>query len=356
MRLILLTLIVFSIFTSKGQSKIGDFVVDKLEKSRFYFIGQAHNNKANSILEEEMLLALHLKYNVSYDILEYSHSFAFILNQYLRTGSDSLLTFINPNATFNFIKSVKAFNDNRKPENKIIFYGIDFENRQDGRFTKKAISIVLQQIELKNADSLASLLQTIVHCSAKDLNKNIQALKYYLLANEEKCRSALGEYYLDINLIAHAAFNFSPKRDRSMINSFNILFNELRRNGEAEKAVFFASFGIGHINPNNKNGIASFLKNDENSPVRNSVSIIGIQYFNCQFQEGILKPSYGVLNFLCTKSSIKSIISYQNTNTESIIYFPKTDFDKIKCNTSINQLSGLFIISNFGSSEFWMGQ
>ena len=78
--------------------------------------------------------------------------------------------------------------------------------------------------------------------------------------------------------------------------------------GTGALPLFFASFGTGHINPENRNGIAMKLLQDEKSPVRNSVQIIGVQYFNCKFdKDTVAKLSEASLNF-CVKSLQSGIL------------------------------------------------
>jgi hypothetical protein len=111
MKLFLFFLFATGVLKSNGQAVTGSEIVDNLAKSKLYIFAQEHNNKANTLLEQELLLALNKKYNLRIDILEYAHSAAFLINQYLQTGQDSILSFINAEAPFNFIRSIKAHND-----------------------------------------------------------------------------------------------------------------------------------------------------------------------------------------------------------------------------------------------------
>lgn len=345
--------IIFSltVLKSKAQSVLGSSIVNSLGKSEFYFIGQAHNNKANTILEKEILLALNNKYKVRYNLLEYAHSAAFLVNQYLETGQDSLLAFINSEAKFKFIKTIKAYNDTICNERKIRFYGVDFENRHEGRYTKKAIEIILEQLKLLANEPLYPLLRKAASSTPKDLAANLQRLKNYLAANSDKSRSLLGNFFIDLVLIANAQYDFTPKRDAAMIENFKRLHNELVRNGE--NPLFFGSFGTGHINPDNSKGIAIRLLNDKSSPVRNKVSIIGIQYFNCRFnKEGAVKSSEGNLNFLC-KNAVVGTLASMEEDKETITFLTKEALSKLDCKKVIEQLSGLIIVRNFGAATFW---
>lgn len=334
-----------------GQSNLGSDVAKSLHKSQFYFVGQGHNNEANTIIEKELLLALNAKYNVQYDILEYSHSAAFLINQYLQTGNEDFLKCINPAANFNFIKAIKAYNDTSSKNENIRFYGLDFENRHEGKYTKKAIEIILGQSKMLPKEPLYSLLHITATSTPKDLYAALQRLKNYLTANEYKSRSLLGNFFVDVLLITNAQYDFTPKRDEAMIENFKRLYNELVRNGG--RPLFFASFGTGHINPANSKGIAMKLLHDRSSPVRNKVSIIAVHYFNCRFNKQELgKSSEGSLDFLCKKKFVDNLSSMQDEK-ETIIFMPREELNKLQCKKVIEQFSGLIIIRNFNAATFW---
>jgi hypothetical protein len=336
---------------SIGQSHFGSKIATYLPKSQFYFVGQAHNNEANTIIENELLIALNSKYNVQYDILEYCHSAAFLINQYLKTGNESFLKIINPEAKFNFIKAIKAHNDTIDKNRNIQFYGLDFENRNSGKYTQKALKIILEQLELSASEVLSSVLTSVANCQPKEIEANLSKLKSYLKENDHKCRGLLNNYYLDVLLIANAQFNFSPRRDASMMENFKRLYAELARDGK--NPSFFASFGTGHINPKNHEGIGIKLMSDDQSPVKDSVCILGIQYFNCFFnRENISKSTNGSLSSLCKISEVSLSVIEEEKN-KSISFLPKEKLNMLKCNRAIKNLSGLIVVRNFGATIFW---
>ena len=321
---------------------------EKLEPKQFYFVGQGHNNEANGIIEKEFLFALNKKYNVRYHILEYNHSVAFLLNQYLQNGEDALLTFIHPEAGFSFIRAVKAYNDLLPVDRKICFYGLDFENRQDGRYTRKAITLIQQQLNLLSTATLWRLLQDIIDSSPSGMQKALGELKVWLNKNESTARNLLKEYYTDLLLITHAQYHFSPRRDEAMFDNFHRLYQELVKT-EALPS-FFGSFGIGHVNPKNSKSIAMRLMNNESSVIRNKVSITGMHYFNCAFGKNTpVKPTYGNLDFLCNKTTLEHLAA-----GEKLIGWLSVDqLLKLNCSKAIKGLDGVIIVRNFNSSEFW---
>lgn len=329
-------------------------LIDSLEDSKIYFIGQLHCNLANNVLERELLIGLNRKYGVQYNILEYGHSVAFLINEYLKSSQDSFLKYINPSANFSFIKSIKCFNDSLTADKRIKFYGLDFEGRFEGKFTRQAISCIANHIKLSSASKLFEFMQAIINTKPQHMQKQLENLRVYLEKNYAECRSLLKDYFLDLLLIANAQYEFSPKRDGAMVDNFYRLYSELLLTNSDPR--FFASFGIGHINPSNRRGIAMRLLNDELSPVNKKVSIIGVQYINSFFlNQGATKPSHGSLSFLCRNSNsvIKELIGLRQT--QSISFISKKSLGLLNCDKDISTFSGLLIIQNYREAPhcFW---
>jgi hypothetical protein len=329
-------------------------VINNLPKDKFYFVGQAHDNKANTLIESGLLLALDKKYNVHYDVIEYAESVAFLLDLYLDTGQDSLLCFIDPKASFNFIKSIRKFNETAPDSSKIKFWGIDFEGRHKGKYTREAIKIILDDVHLSVKNPLRITLNAIVHSAPDSMKDNLDRLKMYLLKNKQRSRFLLGKYFIDVLLMANAQYNFSPRRDKFMFSNFKLLYSALR--SQRENPRFFASFGIGHINPENNKGFAMIILNSKDSPVRGKVSIIGVEYYNCTFFTGkeiMDKQTYGTLNFICRKPIITNLYKPTDDKDESISFISKKELANLDYNKYVKTLDGILVIENFGPTFFW---
>jgi hypothetical protein len=356
------TLILFFVFSfikvraqenfPKEYDNLLSLAVENLKQADFYFIGQAHGNQANIIIERDLLLSLNRKFNVRYYILEYGQSLAFFLNQYLETGQDSILNFINSKGNFDLVKTIKHFNDTVPDSRKIKFFGVDFEDRLDGKWTKKAIEIISDKIGLSNNHPLQILLNSVIKQEPKSEEENLYQLAMYLKINAQNCRALLGKYYVDVLLISNSQFAFSPKRDKAMFDNFKLLYSELTRTKENPK--FFASFGFAHVNPENKNGLPYRLLEDDDSPIKGKVSVIGAQYYNCTFKvrEPTLGP-VGTLSSLCKKSVTKNIDSSNDTKAKTITFFSKSEMKTFSCKESLNKLDGLIIIKNFDANSSW---
>ncbi|MFT3826126.1 MAG: hypothetical protein QM731_19545 [Chitinophagaceae bacterium] len=328
-------------------------IADSIGKADMYFVAQAHRNAANVPIEKELLLALHKSRGVCYDILEFPQSAATILNEYLRTGYDSLLKAIEPQASFTFIKAVRQYNDNLPIHQQIRFYGIDFEGGARARFIPRAMEIIMRGTGIAHTESLFKLLDA---CKTDTplLEKNQRALQQYLQQNETKARQLLGIYYTDVLLIANARFNFSPRRDGGMYENFKRLYAELARVNGAPK--FFASFGYGHLNPKNTSGIAQRLHHTDDSPVKEKVVIVGVEYINCSFygekDQGSGKGHLGNLATICPGKVVKKV---ENTTTKepAITFLSGKTLANLSCNATAGKLAGVLVLHNFDATRFW---
>lgn len=335
----------------KSADSVLSSAVNSLSESDFYFVGQAHENQANAIIENGLLFSLNKKFNVRYYILEWGQSFAFLLNQYLETGQDSILEFVHAKSNFDLVKAIKSFNDTVADSKKIKFFGLDFEDRLDGKWTKKAIEIISDKIELPANNPLQILLKGVIHSQSNSEKENLKGLRKYMTNNAKGCRLFLGKYYIDVLLISNAQFAMSSNRDKAMFANFKLLYEELKKTEENPK--FFASFGYAHVNPGNKNGLPNRL-NSNDSPVKGSVSVIGTQYYNCTFN--VPKPTpgpAGALSALCKKTIVKSVESSNDTQKRTITFFEKSELKNFGCNDAINKLSGLIIVRNFPGTSLW---
>ena len=323
-------------------------IVTSLPDAEVYFIGQLHGNEANNIMEKEFLFLLNEQRKINYDLLEYSHSTAVIINEYLQTGNDSLLASVDKEAGFKFIRSIKAFNDSVGASRRIKFYGIDFEGRDGGRHINKAMSIILREV-----DQARPVYKHLKACEVSDsasMKKNLQRLKKYLEDSAQLSRKALGTRYIDACLIANAQFGFSPNRDYNMYKNFKFLYEELSRQSSTVPR-FLASFGMGHIDPRYPNGIVSLVSTERDSPVQSRVTVIGVHYVNCRFmKQQKLYRSHGILGFVCKK---KMLPVQKQTTADRPQFRYMTPAEYNFCHVSVNKLAGIILIENFKGTSYW---
>lgn len=330
------------LLTSSGfaNAQVVDSLINTIPPSKYYFIGQAHNNKANLQLEQELLFALNRKYGLRYDILEYGHSAAIIVNEFLRTGEDSLLKLIHPGTAFTFFRTIKKFNDTIPEKRKILFYGIDFEGRDNYKHLKIAIDIVLRNTMLQDTTTLYRILKRI-----RNGKKEMRELGFHLDHHESESRKLLGKYFIDLLLVANAQNGFSRNRDFPMYANFKKLYNELKLTDT--NLMFLSSFGYSHIHPSNSQAIANRLGNEYGSPVRGSVALIAIQYYQSSFQQEEVKKWAGNLSFLCNTNALQGLA----TDKPGIYFISPSRLASLSCNSDVKKLAALILVSNMSSTK-----
>ena len=233
-----------------------------------------------------------------------------------------------------------------------MFFGLDYE----GKYTKDAFDIILQLTEIADEHPLHVLLNNIVDAEDAAVKSNIAKLKEYLTAREQDSREALGRYYVDVLLIANAIYGFGMlvDRDETMVANFKKLYTELLHTEPSPK--FFAAFGYGHTNPDNKHGFAMQLLQQEKSPVKDSVSITATQYLICEFgtkTRDYKKPNSGSLDFLCKPAFVKKLKVKGEEKAETITVLSKDELKALPCNNNTKYLSGVIIVKNFGATNLW---
>jgi hypothetical protein len=329
-----------------------DSIIDNIPRGKYFFIGQSHNNKANVPLEQELLFALNHKYGLRYSILEYSQSTAIILNEFLRSGTDSLLKLIHPKAPFSFFRAVKKFNDAKPETGRISFYGIDFEGRDNNRHLKKAIDILLYRTRLHDTTTLYDILNRIKNSNREIIEIHLHELKNYLNNNETLCRNLLNNYYIDLLLVANAQYAFSPRRDDAMYANFIRLYRELLKT--EPNPLFLSSFGYAHINPTNSKSISNRLRNTASSPVHDSVSVIGVQYYNSSFDKKEYRKWTGNLGFLCTGKALRSLEILDESGNPGFYLLSRSNLASLSCHAAINKLDAVVLIFNMESTAYYI--
>jgi hypothetical protein len=339
-------------FTNGSTHRLADSLVNTIPKAKYYFIGQAHNNKANVPVEQELLLALNRKYGVRYDVLEYSHSTAMLMNEFLRSGADSVLRMIQPQAPFTFIRTIKKYNDTARTDKRISFYGIDFEGRLNDQHLKNAIDIVLSRTGLPATTMLFKILSKIKNNTDESTGSHLQELKNYLDQNEVISRNQLGAYYVDLLLVANAQYGFSPRRDDAMYANFIRLYKELIK--VDTNPLFLSSFGYAHINPGNANVILNRLRNSADSPVRDSISVIGIQYYESAFEGNKKKKWLGNLSFLCRDKALRTLQATGADGIPGLYLLSKSRLALLSCDEDINKLDAVILVCNMDNTQYYI--
>ena len=105
-------------------------------QNRIFLLGESHGFAAPQSLDLALLKHLHTKADVRYYLAEVDYAQAHFLNEYLRTGNDSLLryvfeTWVRENAQwgnrqfYEKIVKIRAWNQSLPAENRVRFVGVD---------------------------------------------------------------------------------------------------------------------------------------------------------------------------------------------------------------------------------------
>ncbi len=331
-------------------ASLASSVTDSLPDADCYFIGQAHLNKLNTSLELELLLQLHARHGVQFEILEYSHSAAIIMNEYLETGKEDLLKSLDSNGNFSLLRGVRQYNQALTTEKRIRFFGIDFEGRANNRYLKKAAAIICHNKQLNNNTRLGQYLASMQLPDA-DIPQLLTQIKQYLSVAADTAASLLGNYYIDLLLITQAQYGFSPRRDANMFMNFQTLYKTLST--YTPNPRFFGSFGYAHIQPGNTQSISYRLQYSNSSPVRGKVSLIGIQYFRSVTGESY-QASIGNLSALCNKSALRQLEERVSDNSPEVLIYGKKNLSLLPCKPGLQTFSAVLLVYNYPGSRSYI--
>lgn len=348
-------IILLSASSVKAQEHSSDPVIkqlavslaDSLPNADCYFIGQAHLNKLNTTLELELLLQLHARHGVQFEILEYSHSAAMIMNEYLETGNDDLLKSLDSAGNFMLLRGVRQYNQALTAEKRIRFFGIDFEGRVNNRYLKKAAAIICHNKQLNNNTPLGKYLISLQLPDA-NIPQLLTEIKQYLSISADTAASLLGNYYIDLLLITQAQYGFSPRRDANMFMNFQTLYKALSTHTTNPR--FFGSFGYAHIQPGNTQSISYRLQNSNSSPVRGKVSLMGIQYFRSVTGESY-QATIGNLSALCSKTILTQLEQQVSGNNPEVHIYGSKNISLIPCKPGLQTFSALLLVYNYPGSR-----
>jgi|GEM_PF-5606940 len=252
-------------------------LVAQLPDKHCYMIGEAHTFIANSDLQWSLLRALQQRgvYNA---ISELPQATCFLFNHYLETGDESLLQQLKPEATYQLLQKVRAFNSTLPHDQQIRYYGIDYlDHRYDFSNYQLSLKIILQSTT-GTAIPLDAALRNFAQQDSVD-TKTVKAfneiLEKALKQDSTQAKAHYGRYYYDLRLMASNMIGYRAHRDERIYKSFLILSDnlvQLNRNNPR----FLAFYGVGHMT-----NLGNKLANRSASPLFNNVCKVGLKYFNC---------------------------------------------------------------------------
>ena len=266
-------------------------------KSSFILLSEIHYVSVNSAIKFSMIKAGSTN-GCSNIILEYPLSYSIICNHLLETGDTSSLSLISASCEdIRFWKNIIEWNRQLPVSKKIKFWGIDFEITGDRRkYFLPAIDILCAGKNIP--DSILHLLK-MIPTGDESARKKVQQW----LANSE-ARQSLGNSYALFQLLISRNTDFDKNRDKELFASL-LEIDALVRKSEP-KPRYFASFGIAHVNIQNKRSFASLLLNDKDSPYKNDLFVVATEYVSCTSNYRMMKETRIDLGLLDKKTLKKA--------------------------------------------------
>jgi hypothetical protein len=241
---ILLLFIGFYCSTVIVNSQVTTITIDSkngLDTSyRFFLKGEAHEyvkENAASLLALLNYVVTHNK--VRYLVLEIGPDQAFLANEYLKTGDDTLLRNSALYLGDGFWQHVRSFNKSLSATEKIKVIGFDF-NRYT--HTIKAIQYLVKDKKF-DSELLTAAITKLVSSDPSTFDKSIKELKEQVAANESSLKQALQSYFPYLWSIVDNTTPATPnvKRDKQMFRQF------LSGLAGLPEGNFLFNYGIAHI-------------------------------------------------------------------------------------------------------------
>lgn len=253
-------------------------LIDSIPSGDFYMIGETHNYFANNELLLSLMKSLQPKgvYNI---VNELPHATCFLFNEYLATGNDSLLALIQPQATYNVLKAIRAMNETQEVGKKIKFYGIDYMDTPDTYNLITALKIILRRAGNDNNHLRQELSNYI---TKGKLNGN-DILRFDTLVFKNLTGDSAAYYkayfqndYKDLLLMSQNFVGFKGRTDNHIYKGFQTMYHLFFEEDKKQTPKFLAFYGSFHLRK-----FGNKLQSEEDSPVKGKLIRIGLQYYDC---------------------------------------------------------------------------
>jgi hypothetical protein len=138
------------------------FLDSTVKTYKFFLFGEIHNAQSNNARKIKFLKYLHRTANVRHLFIEYPYSAAYIYNQFLKTGNDSLLKIVHTRhpEDITFFKQLYQFNQTIAPAEQIDIFGADFEI-DFGR--EKFFLVALKDLVVKRSKGFSPEITPIIN-------------------------------------------------------------------------------------------------------------------------------------------------------------------------------------------------
>lgn len=276
-----------------------------LPEKMIYLKGEYHDMKSTGRSLRSIFIALHEIKGVNYMLSEYSHSYLFCYNLFLKTGDLKILATWDDQLGLDSLSlkryyynmiSLYKYNLKQSSSNKISFVGIDIDLQNTSTRTNIQRDY-LNAIKYLRKYSLRPLPGEINDLFEKILNSNdYQILSGLTFRLKEVSKmhvpellACFGDFYKDYYLIVNSVKQFrGVHREEELLENFKIAFDGILKTNPDLKPRFFGNFGSYHASIEKKYSFASIL--DKSKDFRNNVAFIATGYYNSLSTYDKLKP------------------------------------------------------------------
>lgn len=264
-----------------------------------YLVGEGHGSQTNYLLQLYLTRYFVEEQSVRYLLLEESYSVGQLLNRYLETGAEALLSeiFSGLQGTIScnqdnleLYRSLYAYRQSLPEEKRFQFVGIQLESPKP--LTFRYLSLLLEEAAAgTDSGGWPAPLRQLKEANRYNFNDRtlISTLKEELESREADYRDALGEGFFPLSMVVqnlyHDTSDYSSQ-EKAIAANFRLLYENL------PEGKYFGQLGLIHaakkkiqLGGDSAPVIDSFAQdiNDNFAPVQGRVLSLPILYNNCSY-------------------------------------------------------------------------
>lgn len=276
-----------------------------LDENEIFFAGENHGSIKSIEMNMYLLKYFVEKGNIKYILYEDGYCTGEFLNNYLETGDEDILSFIQDDLRgtssytmehYNLLKNIYDYNLSLPEDKKLKFVGVDIEHQPNVAIRYIKSLIPDKKIEDENVKELVDIVKNI---PKYDYNNAAKKAVEIINKNEEAIRAYFGEKFFNISL---AVRNLSISYGQSTREKY-IISNFIEQYENLPKGKWFGQFGGFHTQQEGVEDIdgykpfASYLDNEyENT--KGKVISIQYDYFNGKVYNPTGGNSYPASNII----------------------------------------------------------
>lgn len=276
-----------------------------LDENEIFFAGENHGSIKSIEMNMYLLKYFVEKGNIKYILYEGGYCTGEFINNYLETGDEDILSFIQDDLSgtssytmehYNLLKNIYAYNLSLPEDKKLKFVGVDIEHQPNVAIRYIKSLIPDKKIEDENVKELVDIVKNI---PKYDYNNAAKKAVEIINKNEEAIRAYFGEKFFNISL---AVRNLSISYGQSTREKY-IISNFIEQYENLPKGKWFGQFGGFHTQQEGVEDIdgykpfASYLDNEyENT--KGKVISIQYDYFNGKVYNPTGGNSYPASNII----------------------------------------------------------